>query len=288
MNTILVPTDFSPVAEHAFDLALQVANKEGGQIVLLHIIEHPSSSSVHYMGVVDADPMESIFIKKMIEQAEAKMADWLAKAEGKGPEVKWKIKLGNPYIEITEQITETKCDIVIMGTEGTEGMTQELTGSNAERVIRKSHVPVVTMKSKCDVDKINKIAVASGFKDATPDFIKHLMQLQKSLNAELHFVRVNSPGDFQSTKYDKKLMGQFVSDYGFENCSTHIYNDFSEEDGIVSFAEEIDADMIAMETHGRTGIMHLLIGSIAEDVVNHAKRPVWTLNVKRESSVKES
>ena len=44
--------------------------------------------------------------------------------------------------------------------------------------------------------------------------------------------------------------------------------------------EDIGADMIALATHGRTGIMHLLSGSIAEDIVNHAKRPVWTCKLK--------
>ena len=46
-----------------------------------------------------------------------------------------------------------------------------------------------------------------------------------------------------------------------------------------NFAEEIDAGMIAMATHGRTGFAHLLSGSIAEDVVNHSKRPVLTYNL---------
>jgi nucleotide-binding universal stress UspA family protein len=60
-----------------------------------------------------------------------------------------------------------------------------------------------------------------------------------------------------------------------------VYNSSSEEDGILEYAEDIDADMIAMATHGRTGFLHLLSGSIAEDVVNAAKRPVWTMKSKK-------
>jgi nucleotide-binding universal stress UspA family protein len=58
---------------------------------------------------------------------------------------------------------------------------------------------------------------------------------------------------------------------------TEIYNSLSEDAGILEFADDIGADLIAMATHGRTGMLHLLTGSIAEDVVNHSKRPVWTL-----------
>ncbi|PIB34173.1 hypothetical protein BFP72_01370 [Reichenbachiella sp. 5M10] len=289
MKTILVPIDFTEVSDHAFDMAIQMSKKAQSEILLLHIIEGPSSSAIHTMGVVDADPMESLFIKRMIESAEAKMAKKLEEASAQGASAKSKIRIGNEFVELTEQIAETKCDIVVMGTEGAEGFGEELVGSNAERVIRKSKVPVITLKTKCeDVNKLNKIAVATTFSEVSSEFIKHLMSLQEFLGAHLYFVKINTPSAFLSTKENKKAMEKFVSDYGFKNCSTEVYNDYSEEDGIVSFAEGIGADMIAMETHGRTGIAHLLLGSIAEDVANHAKRPVWTINVKKEKGVKES
>ncbi|UXP34063.1 universal stress protein [Reichenbachiella agarivorans] len=290
MKTILVPIDFSKVSEYAFDLALQMSKKAQSEIILLHIVDHPSSTTMNTMGIVDLDldPMESIFMKKMIELAEGKMAAKVSEAESAGANVKSKIRIGNPFLEITQQITDTKCDILVMGTEGTEGIGEELIGSNAERVIRKSKVPVITLKEKCDLGQLNKIAVASTFEDVSGEFIRHLMALQEFLGAHLSFVKVNTPSAFQTTKSLKKQMEQFVKDYGFKNCSTEIYNDTSEEDGIVSFAEDNQVDMIAMETHGRTGIMHLILGSIAEDVANHAKRPVWTLNVRKEKGVKES
>ena len=68
----------------------------------------------------------------------------------------------------------------------------------------------------------------------------------------------------------------FVKKHNFENIKAEIYNSLSEESGIIEFADDIDADLIAMTTHGRTGLLHLLTGSIAEDVVNHSSRPVWT------------
>jgi hypothetical protein len=76
-------------------------------------------------------------------------------------------------------------------------------------------------------------------------------------------------------------MENYVKDFGLENYTCNIYNDPIEEDGIILFAEEVNAGMIVMATHGRTGFAHLLSGSIAEDVVNHAKRPVLTLNINK-------
>lgn len=70
---------------------------------------------------------------------------------------------------------------------------------------------------------------------------------------------------------------KFIKTYKFENIKAEIYNSLSEESGILEFADDIGADLIAMSTSGRTGFLHLLTGSIAEDVVNHSARPVWTL-----------
>ncbi len=72
----------------------------------------------------------------------------------------------------------------------------------------------------------------------------------------------------------------FILENNITNYTIDIYNDKVEEDGIIFFAQDIGADLIAMATHGRSGLLHLLSGSIAEDIVNHAKRPVWTFRLK--------
>ena len=74
-------------------------------------------------------------------------------------------------------------------------------------------------------------------------------------------------------------MHNLVTREMFLNASLHIYNDYSEEEGLLNFAEEIQSDMIGMITHGRTGLDHLLNGSLAEDVVNHFEKPVWTMRI---------
>ena len=74
-------------------------------------------------------------------------------------------------------------------------------------------------------------------------------------------------------------MEDFVSETSAKNVTTHIYNDINVEKGILHFAKSIDADLIGMCTHGRKGISHFFNGSISEDLVNHAKRPVITFKI---------
>jgi len=71
----------------------------------------------------------------------------------------------------------------------------------------------------------------------------------------------------------------FINGYDFKNYTINIYNDENVEKGILNFSHIIDADLIGISTHGRQGIAHFLNGSISEDLVNHAKRPVITFKI---------
>jgi nucleotide-binding universal stress UspA family protein len=101
--------------------------------------------------------------------------------------------------------------------------------------------------------------------------------MQQVFDAQFYFVSITTPGNFITSREAQQRLNKFIHRFKFERVHTEIYNSLSEESGILEFADDIGADLIAMATHGRTGILHLLTGSIAEDVVNHSKRPVWTL-----------
>jgi hypothetical protein len=94
--------------------------------------------------------------------------------------------------------------------------------------------------------------------------------------AVVHLVRINTPGLFLSDVIAREKLTSFANAMKIKNYTINIYNDQDEEDGILRFASGINADLIALATHGRKGLSHLLNGSIAEDVVNHSRRPVMT------------
>jgi nucleotide-binding universal stress UspA family protein len=104
--------------------------------------------------------------------------------------------------------------------------------------------------------------------------------LQSFLKARLHIVYINVPSNFISDHYTEKHLLEFARQNAFKNCSIHIYNDIDEESGIINFSSKFKNKIIAMSTHGRKGINHLMSGSIAEDVVNHIDCPIWTLAEK--------
>ncbi len=281
MNKILVPYDFSDVARHALDFAAQIARKANSDtITLINIIEQPTPSDFKTMGMSGADPMQNIWIKKMIDKADSNMEEIMSEESFKDLNLKYKIVLGNPFKELSEEIKTQGVELVVMGTSGASGLEEFFTGSNAERMVRYSKAPVITLSEATTLEAVNDIAFASNFHEVSEEFIGHVKNLQSMFGAKLRLVKINTPASFTTTRHDKKQMEDFIAKYKIENCTYESYNHSNEEDGVLAYAEDIEADLIAIGTKQRKGVGHFLAGSIAEDVVNHAKVPVWTFGLE--------
>ena len=279
MKKILVPTDFSKQAGYALDAAAGIASKSGAQVVLLHVVEGFSSGSFSTMGGVPDDLNEEVFMGKMLEKAKAELEKLAASDAYSGADIMTKVQVGNAFTHISKDILENEADLVVMGSQGTSGYEEAFIGSNTEKVVRHANCPVISIKNAVDFSQVNDIAFAADFRDSEANVINSLKVLQEILGAKLHLVKVDTPRNFESSRSINQRIQGFVRDHQLQNYTIDIYNEYSEEDGIIYFAEDIDADMIALATHGRTGLLHLLSGSIAEDVANHAQRPVWTCKV---------
>lgn len=278
MKKILVPTDFSEQAENALAVAHDIALKCNATIMLLNVIEAPGGASFDTMGGTPTiDPMDNVYVIELMEAMKKKMLDIVAAY----PQVtiEHEVRVGNPFSSISAEVVKHDMDLVVMGSKGSSGIEEVLIGSNTEKVVRRAKCPVLTIKDKININDVKDIVFASDFKEDQAEVIHELIKFQKIFDAKLHMVKINTPNNFTAEREMNKQMKEFAEKNNVENYDLNIYNDVVEEDGIIFFADDIKADMIALATHGRTGLMHLLSGSIAEDVVNHSKRPVWTYRI---------
>ena len=92
-------------------------------------------------------------------------------------------------------------------------------------------------------------------------------------------IHADAPNNFTTSKQAYADLDEFLKEMNLNNVQKHIYNDVSVEKGILNFAEKFKADLIGISTHGRKGLAHFFNGSISEDLVNHAKRPVITFKI---------
>lgn len=281
MKTIIVPTDFSEQAGYALDLAVQIARRSSAKILLLNVIEGMRSFSFNTMGEAESATGEEAFIiKKLIEQTRENLYDVKTKPEYADVEIESLVEMGNPYQSIGSVVGEHNAELIVMGTKGASGVDEVMIGSNTERVVRYAQCPVVTIKEKLDLDSIKNIVFATNLTEDQDDVVNRVKAMQKQLGAELHLIKVNTPNNFHTQRQSAEEFRKYLAKHEFENAHTHVYNEATEEDGIIYFAEDLGQCMIAIGTHGRTGILHLLSGSIAEDLVNHSKVPVWTMSMK--------
>ncbi len=288
MKKIVVPTDFSNQATFALDLACEMAKKEETEITLVHVVEIPKQSTSFLGGAsVDTeatlsgeDPMEKIYIMKLIERREEQFAALLEDPKYKDANIVDKLVKGTPYQEIGEIISELNADLIIMGTTGADSWEESLIGTTAEKVVRYSTCPVFTLRNRVHVKDINHIVFASDFKDDLAGF-KHVpMMLKNFFDADLHLLYVNTPGHFSNERDILKQMDDFTAGNDLGSIERHIYSHKNPGEGILFFAQDHKMDLIMMSTSGeRSTFMKLFDHSIAEDVVNHAKLPVVTLNL---------
>ena len=273
MKNILVPCDFSKPSVNAFRFALDMALKSKGLVQLLHVIELPAIHDPIIMPVIS---FEKDFMKDLKDKTAQEFAKLIAKYKPSGVSVKADVAFGSPFRLINEFIKKRRIDIVVMGSHGASGVREYLIGSNAEKVVRRSPVPVLVLKdyfkgpikdiifpNTLETEKQQKLIIA-------------VQKLQEFFKAKVHILYVNTPTNFTADNITMARLKEFARQFSFRNYTLNVYNYPFEETGILQFTKSIKGDLIAMRTHGRKGLAHFLNGSLAEDVVNHADRPIWT------------
>ncbi len=282
MKKILVPTDFSKPAKLATDVAIAIAKKVKAQIVLLHVLEQPTSKSFNVTGeAISGDSSEEkLFTLMLIKKAKNEFAKIIQETESEGVKVVGQLRLGNPFHGMRTMITELDVDLVVMGTSGRTQLEEMLVGSNTEKVVRHAHCPVLTIHEKPSSTDFRNIVYATSMSDGEKAFSDVIKRIQEIYKATIHLVRINTPMNFRPDTEVKMIMANFAKKLRLKDYTLNVFNDLSEEEGIIHFAESIQADLIGMATHGRTGFAHVLAGSVAEDVVQHSRRPVLTYVLK--------
>ncbi len=282
MKKILVPTDFSKTSITALETAFEIAKKAGGTIFVLHVVEEATPDSYSITGEWRDDNWEDrLFTFKLLEKAKAQLEKLVMDPRFSDVKLVGELRLGNPFHGMNTIIAEQKVDLVVMGTRGKTNLESMVIGTNTERVVRHSHCPILTVHKKPTSVDFKNIVYATTMSKDEEVFSRIVKSTQRLYDSTIHLVRINTPGDFQRDKVVKEYMNKFAKSLQLKNFTINIYNDISEEAGILYFADSINADLIAMATHGRTGFAHVLAGSIAEEVVSKASRPVLTFVVKR-------
>src|SRR5690606_2686906 len=221
MKKILVPTDFSEQALNAVKAAASVARNSNTEIILLHIIDLPQET----MDMVQPGyeiPEIMLFKqaaeKKLIELAKSPILENLT--------VSVVLRLGRTFNEVNKVATENNIDMIVMGSHGASGFKEVFIGSNTEKVVRSSGIPVLVIKGNQTEVTFNNVVFASDFLEKNPDAYNKILNFLKEKDAKPHFLMVNTPNSFKPTHEAERIIGEFLEDLNIDSYHFSVYNDF--------------------------------------------------------------
>jgi nucleotide-binding universal stress UspA family protein len=293
---ILVGTDFSPTAAVAVDWAVELARQQGARVELVHAVTVPPSVP-EYVSPSAIAP-GPLFDAEVRRAALGRLEKEAASLRERGIEVDTWLALGTPSMVICDRAAETGAVAIVVGTRGLTGIRHLLLGSTAERVVQKAPCPVLSVHPEDLRRPLRTILIPTDFSEDAERAIHTAQQLLAPLgplSSETRLILLhafNLPIEYtaygpiptsvnylQDTGLDAERRLQELTDrLAAEGLSV----DWVAREGdpsvvIVEEAQSRQADLIAMGTHGRSGLRHLLLGSTAERVVQHAACPVMTV-----------
>ena len=276
---ILVCTDGSPDSEGAIAAALHLAKTTGSTVFLLEVLIFLAGYELQSPDTL-APPLVNLELMQVQETAaKERLATWKAEAAKEGVTLEPRVRTGSSAYEgILEAAGEIQPDLIVMGRHGYTGLTRLLMGSVTARVIghRPCHVLVVPQGVHLSFERLLIASDGSPYSEAAWD---EALTLARTMGSALIGVAVAaSDRDIPNVTGVVRNLEAAAAAQGI-TLETMIPMGRPEE-GIVKAAEFRQASLIIVGSHGRTGLKRLLMGSVAERVIGHAKCPVLVVKKK--------
>jgi nucleotide-binding universal stress UspA family protein len=266
MKRILIPTDFSDSSNAAIDMAIVIGKRSSAEIHFVHLMSMPFD----WIKLIEPNQKKmypDVTVK--VKDANIKLDALVERAEKEGLKAKKFILYNEDYSSLIVHQKSNECDFIIMGSHGIKGITEWLIGSNAQKIVRNSTVPVLVVKADKGKSITQDIILASDFGPETFNAFKQVLSFAKSLDLKIQLVYINTPSNFTDTETIEKMMKRFVKEGDEIIKNATIYNCYDFEEGLLKFAKDSD-HIIAMLTHGSKG-------SITDGVINHISNPVLSV-----------
>ncbi len=271
IENILYPTDFSPSAEHALNYAIYMAKIHQASLLIFHSDEYSSlmeSASIHaYYGYTTLSDTIEKMSKENLDRIAAKVPSGIA--------VKTRYSIGRAYHQIIMTSTEEKANMIVMGTQGRSNLTNYFLGSNAERVVRHSKCPVMTIRKSREEPEFNKIIFAMDFSPANTALLAKVIDFVIMFGAELILANIETKDIEYPDSEDAFRQIEFATDFRGLAHRTKVKRFVNVYEGLNELAEDEKADLLIIGTHG-PNIGRFILGSKASGIVNHSRIPVLT------------
>jgi nucleotide-binding universal stress UspA family protein len=278
IERVLCPIDFSPASLYAVRYSSYLTREEEGNITLMYVDEH-EKDPLGFIDHGDHDPTE--YRASAAAIAQKKMAELAAKAGLDAARIEFIVRFGAAYREIIDEAEAKRYPAVVIATEGLGRSSPHLIGRTVERVVRLCRAPVITVRPREENDawKIGTILCPTDFSEYSNYAVPYAASIARRHHAKiilLHVtdLHVQNPEMLNQKFPELKLYHEHADEIVVEKL---VGRDVDPENTIVRLAEELQADMIVMGTHGARGMRRVQIGNVVEEVVRRSIAPVLTI-----------
>ncbi len=277
IHQILCLVDFSDSAENALVGALSIAKRTGAAITFAHGM----TVGLRWDEIDESTRKKYPEIAHQVNEAKRRLSVLVENCKADGLSCKYEIRFADGQRNMANQLLQGEYDLLVMGAQGLGDRSQFSIGANAVKILRTAKRPVLMIKELPEKEiKFETVVFATGMEpDTYPAFEKLLAFSKEFGSREMHLLAVTTPHNFQPTSKMMETMRKFVSNHEVNNIFLHNHNHYSVEAGILEFAQDIDADLLAIANHGRNDITGLFIESIPENLVKYGHFPVLSIRV---------
>jgi nucleotide-binding universal stress UspA family protein len=292
-KSIVVPIDFSETSIKALDYAVALAQEFGSRLCLVHVLDFSAVFN-------SAEPSYASWDREVKTAASNRLAALTEKKVDELIPATSQVILGRAFKSICEAAREQKADLIVIGTHGFTGLKRMLLGSTAERVVRHAPCSVLTVhgqhaRNTKSTRKPKKILVPTDFSKPAEEALGSAVEIARQFQMRLQLLYVvpihYATGEYDAVdfamlaveqkKFGQKQLAKISGSLAAKKIPvTTAIRHGRPATEIVEAAEEMDADLIAISTHGLTGWRRAVLGSTTEEVVRHATCPVLVVREK--------
>jgi nucleotide-binding universal stress UspA family protein len=312
-RTVMVPLDGSPLAEQALPLAAAIAQRMGAWVVLVQVVPLPTAPLVlEGVEVSVAEQVERMadVAREYLTAKQQALTACLAGPPAGNPanpaRTSFHVLVGEAAPVLADYADSAGVDLIVMATHGQSGVSRWAFGSVADKLLQLSHAPLIALRpneadspSLAQLPPLETILVPLDGSELAEQILPLVTPLARSFDAELCLFRVAVPLAVFAMSTDVMIQATLWDLAEQEACEylETVGASLSKEglrvrlltgvtpiaDAILRMAEEYNVGLIAMTTHGRTGLRRVVFGSVADRVLRAGHRPVLILRPPAEA-----
>ncbi|HYG02965.1 MAG TPA: universal stress protein [Chryseosolibacter sp.] len=241
MINILVPTDFSPLSKIAIRYAVRIANKLGGNVTLLHVINFQRTMR----STIKMETNSRDFVKAINDQLEEIVNEITSEIMVTTP-IRCEIAKGKSFSKtIIKESKKLKSGLIVMGTRGATGLKKALLGSNTVSVLEASHVPVLAVPEEAEFETFRNIIYATDLQDLEKE-LATLIPYVERFGSTIHVLHIVEDGMLVPEAEER--INTIIKKLKYDNIVTLVTMDFDVNAAIDQYISVSKADLVTMFT----------------------------------------